>query len=300
MDDELDERALELPRPLDKPDIAERLELATSNQAVWVDKRGRVRSPTWGKVMVGGSYAILGTALAGSLVAYYWLLGPIGVGILSVVMLPAARNIRAGVRLRKSVALVLADRFDEALEQVDPVANGRFYPRLLKANAHRIASGCHAALGQHEMALERVRTAIEMYGRKRRTEYWLARYAEASCLAVLGRVEEAREVANDLGSSPEGDYLLMTYQTTMLHVTFAEGHHRIPEDDLFEQAHRALEIPSASALLGLLAWAYVEIGDDDMADHLLDEAFDRHPGPRLANGMPKLEAWMQARLEARK
>ena len=58
------------------------------------------------------------------------------------------------------------------------------------------------------------------------------------------------------------------------------------------RAQSALAISSAAPLLGLLAWAYTQLGDGDMSQHLLGEALDRHAGPRLSVGLPLLQKWL--------
>src|SRR5690606_37320985 len=121
----------------------------------------------------------------------------------------------------------------------------------------------------------------------------VARYSEVYLLVNVGRLDEARAKLEELGPVPEGEYYRISHWGAELYLALAEGTHTIDEDELHRRAKDALAITSAAGLLGLLAWAFDQQGDGEMAALLLDEARDRHPGQKLSGPMPLLEAWMQ-------
>lgn len=291
----VDEAEAELEAALarETPLFAERFQVATPRQVVLVDSDGAVRSPAWFRRRTIGHSMLFGAILGVGGVAAWWLLGPAG-----ILFAPLAygwvvlRTAGAG-NLRRTMAALVEDRFDDALDAADTVAHRKLSPRLVRAEAHRLAGDALWAQGQHERALGRMREALALYG-SGSAGRWIARCDEVSLLAVLGRLDEARAAAGALGPEPITEFARFSYLSATWQLAFESGTHEEPEEVLFEHAQFALEIPMAAGLLGLLAWAYVVIGDEDMAGHLLEQAFDRHPGPRLAVGMPALERWMQS------
>jgi len=300
MDLDPDGRALVPLRGIPPLELAERLEQATPRHAVYVDRRGQVRSPAYYRSVLVTSYAALGLVLSLAGALYYTVLGPLGVLLVAALAGKVGWTIRHTFLVQRALSLFAHDRFEEALVAADSVAYARYIPSKMRAVGHVQAAWCLAALGRHQGAICRYERALALFGRGRPPYAWLARYGAICALVELRRLVEARTMLEGLGSVPDTDFLRLGHWGAELYVEFGEGRHDHDDDDLFVRARKALGMSSASALLGLLAWAHAERGDTSMADHLLNEALDRHPGPRLAGSMPSLEAWMRARAASSK
>ena len=61
--------------------------------------------------------------------------------------------------------------------------------------------------------------------------------------------------------------------------------------DLYEWAKRVLRTNRFGSAAVLLAWAFANRGDEEMAQHMLAEAVPRLRGERLPAMMPHLHAW---------
>ncbi len=288
------EEALEAELALETPLFADRFQVATSRQVVLVDSDGAVRSPAWFRRRTLGQSLLFGAALGVGGMLAWWVLGPIGLAFAPAGYLYALVRSAGAGELRRAMAALVEDRFDDAYTAADRVSQRRLSPRLVRAEAHRLAGDALWAQGMHARALDRMRRSLEFYGAASAGR-WIARCDEVGLLAILGRHDEAEAAADALGVEPMKEFARFSYLTAVWQLAFEKGAHDVTEDVLFEHAQFALEIPMAAGLLGLLSWAYASLGDDDMAAHLLEQALDRHPGPRLAFGTPSLERWMQAR-----
>jgi tetratricopeptide (TPR) repeat protein len=294
-----DDKALALARPLPTTKVARNLQVASSREFVYVDRKGRVQSPARLRAMQVTSYGVMAGLLGGATAFYYATIGPAGIAVGGVLALWFARVIGASFTLRDGLRLMVADRFDEAAVVFTRIARGRFVPRRLRANAEQNLGTCRMIAGQHEEALALYRSAIVRWGSSNGLRVAMARGSEICALVNLGRLTEARAHLGALGPMPAGEYLRIHRWTVELYLALAEGHHEFPEEELYRRSRAALAITTAAALLGLLAWAYDQSGDQDMSRHLLDECLDRHFGLRISGTLPLLQRWLdQARASA--
>jgi hypothetical protein len=295
MADELrdaDNKALAVPGRPPSAKIARNLQVASSREFVYVDRKGRVRSPARLRVTQAVSYGVMAGLLGGATALYYAAIGPAGLAVGGVLGLWFGRVISTGLALGTGLRLMVADRFDEAAAVFGRIAGGRLIPRRLRANAEHNLGHCRAIAGQHEEALALYRSAATRWGSSRGLRGALARRSEVFALVNLGRLTEARVRFTALGPAPEGEYLRIQHWTLELYLALAEGDHALSEDDLYQRSRAALAITTAAALLGLLAWAYERRGDREMARHLLQECLDRHFGKRISGTLPLLQRWL--------
>jgi hypothetical protein len=287
-----DDKALAVPTRPPPTRVARNLQVASSREFVYVDRKGRVRSPARLRVTQAVSYGVTLGLLGGATALYYGLFGPAGIVVGGVLGVWFARVIGTGLAMGTGLRLMVADRFDEAAAVFTRIARGRFVPRRLRANAEHNLGLCRTIVGEHEEALALFRSAMARWGSSRGLRGALARRSEVFALINLGRLEEARASFAALGPAPEGEYLRIQHWTLELYLALAEGNHTLPEEELYRRSRAALAITTAAALLGLLAWAYQRRGDEEMSRHLLEECLDRHYGRRISGSMPLLQRWL--------
>jgi hypothetical protein len=119
-------------------------------------------------------------------------------------------------------------------------------------------------------------------------------FDRAQLLAAMGRVDVARTARIELEQAPRGDYFTMELALTDLMIAFHSGSVvDLPDDqELYDWAKSALRTSRFGVSVVLLAWAFKQRGDDDMAGHLLREAPARLETEFLAECAPKVQAWL--------
>jgi tetratricopeptide (TPR) repeat protein len=199
-------------------------------------------------------------------------------------------------RLNHASALIAQDRAGEAEVLLKDLMRARFLYRPNRALVRHNLATCMALRGDHGAALELARQARDQAARVSRFHLYRAviAYQEIRLLAELGRAQEARIALDAAGDAPEGEYLRVAHWTTELSVHLAENVCPLDDDELHERARKGLAMTTGSVLLGLCGWAFSARGDDDMATHLVTEAFDRIQPERLARMAPRLYQWMSA------
>jgi hypothetical protein len=287
-----DEKALAVQAPPPTTKVARNLQVASSREFVYVDRKGRVMSPARLRFNQVASYGLMAGFLGGATSLYYATMGSAGLVVGGVLGLWFARAIGTGLSLGAGLRLMVADRFDEAAAVFTRIAGGRFVPRRLRANAELNLGHCRAIAGRHEEALALYRSSVARWAGSRGLYAALARRSELGALINLGRLTEARARLTALGPAPQGEYLRLQHWTLELYLALAEGHHDFPEEELYRRSRAALAITTAAGLLGLLAWAYQQRGDQEMSRHLLAECLDRHFGPRISGALPLLQRWL--------
>jgi hypothetical protein len=241
-----------------------------------------------------GALALLEVALAYVLFRDDGLLG-VGMGALVAVAFSwFAWAISRQFALRRAQRALAADRREEAERIYRGVLSAPLVPPKYRTFAEQGLAACDSIAGRHEDALAHVQSVLRRHGRARSVHAQVARYSEVYLLVNVGRLEEARAQLEALGPIPEGEYFRISHWGAELYLALAEGTHAIEDDELHRRASAALAITSAAPILGLLAWAFDQRGDGEMAALLLREARDRHPGQKLSGSMPLLEAWMEA------
>jgi tetratricopeptide (TPR) repeat protein len=289
----------EPPEPPRKIVLARNLEEAPRGSLVYVDRKGKVRSPARYRALMATSYGLLVATVGGASALWISMIGVVpglalGLGFTGW----AAWMLRSNFQLRTGMQLLLSERMDEAIPHFERASRARFTPGVSKALAMQNLGAAYAWKGELETALRYQRRAIKQYGRSRsgkRLHAKLVRYAEISTLANLDRAEDARQRFESLPvPGDDSDYLRVLHWGAELQVCMAEGHCPLSEDDIHARAIVALRITTAGPLIALLAWAHRENGDDDQAWHLLREAYDREHTPGLTAAQPRLWAWMEA------
>jgi hypothetical protein len=120
-------------------------------------------------------------------------------------------------------------------------------------------------------------------------------FARVITLVNLDRVADARERLAAVPRALDGDYLRAQYAAAQLYVAFAEGQHDFDPAFLREQAEIALSLPSARALLALIAWAEQRAGRSAEGGRLLALARERPGETQIRRLMPRLADWMDGR-----
>lgn len=287
-----------------EPKIADSLQRAAKNQLLHVDPQGRVRSAARYRalwiayfVLMGGLWTIEGV-LSFTLYELEPSLGIAAAAVLAVVFIWAAWMLSRLLLIKRAVGLIALDRVDEAAEICERVARAPMIGPVHRARARQNLAVCRTIQGRHEEALELVQLALaSRFWRRLKLFATIGRYNEIFCLVNVGRAVEAKKKLVEMGRVPDGEYLRLMHWNAELYVALALGRTVIDEEELQRRAVAALEITTAAITLGLLAWAFDQRGDEDMAAHLLREALDRHPGRRLSGSAPLLEAWMRDRSE---
>ncbi len=275
------------------PRVADTLAEAGPRDLVHVDRKGRVRSRARTRAISVAYWGLLATLVGIEGWLGYQLLGVPGLSIAAVLggyvgwIFTRVGHLRGGIR-----AMVRPD-LDAAEARFERVAKARLTPRHLRARAWAGLASVSRLRGDDESALARIRESLSLHRRSKRAMALTARHMEAQLLARLDRLPEARAVLAELGDAvPEGEYTRLSHYTTELYVAFREGRHGLSDDELHERATFALPITAAAPLLALLGWAFRENGDEEMAELVLDEARDRHPGELMRVPMPELSRWL--------
>jgi hypothetical protein len=128
--------------------------------------------------------------------------------------------------------------------------------------------------------------------------YWVCSFDRVQLLAAMGRLDTARTARAELEQAPRGDYFAMELALTDLMLAFHAGDVKLlpDDDDLYEWAKAALRTSRFGVSVVLLAWAFGERGDADMAGHLLREAPSRLTTEFLPESAPQVSAWLDKRL----
>ncbi len=286
-----------VPRKRDIPrmQLARSLEEAGPRTFVYVDSKGRVRSPALYKTMQAVGYTALVAIVLGGTALYTSMFGPAGalVGVMFAFL--AMRSMMLTRQINQAALLSSHDHLDDAEFVLRRLLRRRFIARRLRALAHHNLGAVATRRGDHAEALGELRKAVVLYQASWRKSPHLrsCQYGEVIALCNLSRVDEANQRLISMRTGPQGDYLMVKHWTTQLYVSFCRGEHTHDENDLWERAQRALRITASSALLALCSWAYKRVGDNDMSGHLLREAYDRLEGVPLSRTMPPLWRWME-------
>ena len=277
--------------------LADSLESADHGMFVHIDGKGQVRSPARYHALTALAYSLSAGAILASTILYMDMFGPLGSSVGVVLSTALAVGVRRGRRMIRAAALIQAERLEEAELLCRELLGGSFVPKQLRASAYQNLAAIATRRGQFDVALEHVRRAIQLRHsafRLRNVVVDILAYTEVTLLVNLGRVGEARARMEARGQVPGGDFLRVQHWTAELYVQFAERHLRIEEDALWERSQAALRITGAGQLLALCAWSYSLRGDEDMAQHLLEQAIERAE-PSAAATFPLLWRWVDER-----
>jgi tetratricopeptide (TPR) repeat protein len=275
---------------------ADSFESAEAGALVYVDERGQVVAARERTRSALAQYGTLAVLLGATNWLYWSVGGPLGLAVGGAVTLLILRQTGMARSLERAMALLASERLADAEARLRALLRRPFLPRRLRARTEaglaRIASlqGDYvAALGWQDAAL-----AHGQGERGRGSERRMLEYNRAITLVNIGRVAEARQVFESLPVALEGDYLRQLRAHAELYLAFAEGRHDIDVEALRERAEAALPVASARPLLGLLAWAFRQIGRRDEAAQLLALARARAGEALVDRLYPKLAEWMAA------
>ncbi|MCB9592713.1 MAG: hypothetical protein H6719_08265 [Sandaracinaceae bacterium] len=275
------------------PRVADTLADAGPRDLVHVDRKGRVRSRARSRAVAVAYWGLLATLVGIEGYLGYELFGWPGLSIAATLGGYVGWIFTRVGYLKTGVQRLVANDLSGSEAAFERVATARLTPKHLRARAWGGLASAARLRGDDALALEHIRKAIGLYKRSKRATALTAQHMEAQLLARLGRLEEARAVLAELPSeAPEGEYTRLSHYTTELYVAFREGKHRLSDDALHERATFALGITSAAPLLALLGWAFQQNGDPDMAELVIVEARDRHPGELMTIPMPELSRWL--------
>ncbi len=282
--------------------VSASLDAARPGEILLLDEDGQVLGPGamrraamvgWGAVggMVGMTAVAVG-ALAGPLIG---VLG--GAGALGALIVQA----RAGRAFRKALALASAGRRDEALAAVAELERrhvGDQFPPFIDYLTGKL-EWQRGQFAEAQRRYERARARLADR-RRGRGMYWVCSFDRAQLMAAAGNVEGARTARVELDLAPRGDYFAMELALTDLMIAFhGDDASRLPDDEeLYDWAKAALRTSRFGVSVALLAWAFGERGEPDMAAHLLREAPARLATEFLPESAPRLSAWLEARLAA--
>ncbi|MCS6914953.1 MAG: hypothetical protein RMK29_11425 [Myxococcales bacterium] len=275
--------------------IARSLSEATPRTLVSLDSRGRVRSPLRRTMERAAAYGALG--LMGSMTLVSASLGdPLGMTIGLTATAMWAHGVVVARWLERASALMIHGHLDQAEVLLRRCLQPPWGSHSVRAHAHLRLAGVATRRGDHLMALAEAQAAIALFEeeRPRQVQFLqVSRYQEVRALVSAGRLADARIKMEEMGPPPEGDYLRMQHYMSELYVALADGRMPFGDQPLWERAHMALQLSAAAPLLALCAWGYFKLGEQDMAWHLLQTAYDRLDGEPLDRMMPPLWQWME-------
>jgi tetratricopeptide (TPR) repeat protein len=210
---------------------------------------------------------------------------------------------RLGRRMTAGLQDLLDGRLPAARACFQQIARSRWQSRVVRASAWHNLGAVALREGDHAESLRCVDKSIAIYEqirspRIREPRLQMIRGDKARLLAQLGRHDEAWKLVIKLAGSPGGELIELRRRTTLLLVAFESRRLGSIPADLHDWSRDALGITCAELLLALLAWAYFERNDPDMARHLLTEASDRVDASWFPRAYPTVWAWMRRQLPA--
>ncbi len=273
--------------------IADNFEAAQAGALVYVDERGRVVAARERSRSALAQYGSLAVLLGATNWLYWSMGGPVGLAVGGTLTLLIVRQTTMARSLERAMSLLAAEQLDAAEAALQRLLRRVMLPRRLRARAEaqlgRIASlrGDYAgALAFQEAAL------VHGQGEGKGSERRMLEYSRAVTLVNLDRVTDARRAFEAIPQALEGDYLRQLRAHAELYVAFAEGRHDFDLEALRERAEAAMPVASARPLLGLLAWAFRQMGRRDESAQLLAVARARAGEALVARLYPKLADWM--------
>jgi len=269
-------------RPLPAIRLADRLDKLRPGEMVAVgrdgnvlDRRTRVRRAILPLAMIGAfsTWAIITAPVVG--IAYVAFVG----GWIGLTM-------RWARTINKIGRLIRAQRFDDAERAI----------AALERRGRRdkgIAAFYRALLAQHrgdsEAAVVAARACEQILtSPDKRTyyAYWANAFVLAGALYELGRVDEAKAAHERANRAPDGEFYRHMKRGLEAQRAFATGRHEElgTDDDLHDRVREALRYNHTGLTVALLAWAYDQRGDAEMASHLAGEV-----GSRCIYGLESIE-----------
>lgn len=273
---------------------ADSLESGQPHQLFAVDADGRVLGRKERRRRAFGYFGLLSSLLGLGLYTSAQLDGAPGWFLAGAMGALVFWRVDLSLRFERGARAAARSRILEADRVFTGIARRRFLPVGRRAQAYDWLSQCASLRGDAELALAHTRAALRHHGRSAPASIRLTRMSEVLLLARLGRVQEARRFFAAISEEPEGEVLRLRFYFVEAYLAFKEGKHSLSESVLHDRAKFALQVTAAAPLLLALGWAFAQVGDEDMAQLLVDEAMDR-PHDTLEKTVPDLLDWAESR-----
>ena len=196
--------------------------------------------------------------------------------------------------LEQASQLIHLSRLDEAEQLLLRCLRPPWGSETVRGHAHLRLSTLASHRGSHSEALEQARLAAALFAGEYPPQpqfLQLSRYQEVRALLSLGKLADARHLFAELGGAPSGDYLRAHYYVTELYLALAEGQIPFLAEPLWERAQLALDTDHAPPLLGLCAWGFDRLGDEETAQHFR-KLCQKRCGEQLPLTLPLLARYL--------
>ena len=282
--------------------LADSLQSASVGEVMAIDENGQVvgpRNARMAMVKYWGLMAVLG-ALGGSVVVMAGAPVILGGMVFASALGLFAWELRRSPAIKRAVALAAAGQRDHAWDAFCWL-DQKHHPAPTRATIDYWMGNLAWQRGKLDLALERYERAVTIARQSRhmRVTMWIVEFARAQLHAVRGEVEKARLVRAQLTDAPSGDYLHMARMLTDLAIAFhGDAASELPDDDeLYEWAKQVLSMSRFGQGAVLLAWAFSERGDEEMARMMLSEAPARLRGSFPAETDARLHQWAKDQVD---
>jgi len=279
--------------------VADDFEAAEAGALVYVDERGRVIAARERARSAAAQYGTLAVVLGATNWLYWSMGGPVGLAVGGTLTLLILRQVTMARSLERAMGLLASERIDAAEQKIQRLLRRPFLPRRLRARAEASLARIASLRGDYASALvwQDAALAHTQGEQGKGSERRMLEYNRVVTLVNLDRIADARRAYQAIPQALEGDYLRQLRAHAELYIAFAEGRHDFDLEALRERADAAIPIASARPLLGLLAWAFRQMGRRDEAAQLLRVARARAGESLVGRLYPKLAAWMTAQPE---
>ncbi|MBP6743543.1 MAG: hypothetical protein KA244_11855, partial [Deltaproteobacteria bacterium] len=199
--------------------------------------------------------------------------------------------------LEQASQLIHVARLDEAEALLLRCLRPPWGSEAVRGHAHLRLSTVASHRGLHDEALRQARLATGLFAGEYPPQpqfLQLSRYQEVRALVSLHKQAEARHAFADLHGAPSGDYLRAHYYLTELYLALGDGQIPFLDGPLWERAQLALDSEHAPPLLGLCAWGFDKLGDDESAQNF-HTLCQKRCGERLALTLPLLAHYLARR-----
>lgn len=282
-----------MPQRRSSLELAQSLERARPGEILGLDRHGQVISPArysmlrlkhW--VSAGGTATLAGTCA--------WLglgSGALGVGVGAGLLACFLYARRHGKGVERALTLMARNELDAAEREVARLEAKR--PGIVQWLLDSVMGGVLWMKGELANAIERLeRAQPKAKGAQRESNVFVL----GMLYAIVGRLEEARQLRRALDNTPDTDVLRLMRARLDLCIAFhAKEVEELPDqDELHDIGKLALTTDRFGDLLLLLAWSSSERGDTDLASHWLQEGLSRLQYD-LSLYLPELSAWVEAR-----
>jgi hypothetical protein len=297
-----DARAVVLAKPQPPPKIglAESLETVERGQVVLLDRYGRIMSKRAVKVRLGlhsaGVAGALAAEIAGLVLGSVALLGG---GFAMLLLLTHQSRNQKELLLAKRLSIVGRDAEAQVLlEAIDRRRPGG----MIYFETQRELGALAWRRGELAAALARFKSALDMVTpAKNAVGYWLTYASLVEVQLELDHAAAEGLIAR-LDGAPDTPLFRAEREYIELMFAFHSNHTRgLPADEtLYEWAKSALISNVSGLRIGLLAWAFEQRGDGEMATHLLREVRSHllRDFQESRCFAPKLGDWLEPRMLA--